>query len=308
MAGARKPFFWIFVGALFWMTLACGERPKEAVESRPKQLDQARSPARIISMAPSITEVIFALGLDDRVVGVSDFCDFPSEALEKSKVGGVVNPNMEAVVALNPDLVLALPNATHENLFRSLQQLGIRVVTLPNDTLEDLFTTIRKIGEVTSNREAAQEMIEQLQSKFSEIRKKVSVQPRRKVMFIVGVEPLFVAGKGTFIDELIEIAGGTNIAGDSFSKYPQLGVEKVVSEGPEVILYTSLNFELTPEQEIKAKALWKAHPSIPAVKNGRIHGLLADYVTLPGPRLVLGVQEMARAIHPELFEQEEQPE
>jgi iron complex transport system substrate-binding protein len=228
--------------------------------------------------------------------------------LEKPKIGGVVNPNMEAVVALDPDLVLALPNATHESLFRSLRQLGIRVLTLPNETLDDLFATIRKIGEVTSTSQTADEMIERLQSHFSEIRERVSQEPRRRVMFIVGVEPLFVAGKGTFINELIDIAGGTNIAGDSFSKYPQLGIEEVVSRAPEVILYTSLNFELTPEQQIKAKAMWEAYPSIPAVKDGRIYGLVADYVTLPGPRLTRGVEQMARAIHPEAFELKESAE
>ena len=254
----------------------------------------------------SITEVVFDLGLGDRVVGVSDFCDYPPEADEKPKIGGVVNPNMEAVVALDPDLVIALPNATHESLFRSLRQLGIKVLTLPNDTIEDLFETIRRIGRETATQPAAEEMIERLQTKFSEISGRVSAKPQRKVMFIVGVDPLFVAGKGTFINELIHIAGGSNIAGDSLSKYPQLGIEKVISQGPEVILYTSLNFELTPEQEVKAKALWSAYPSLPAVKNSRIHGLVADHVTLPGPRLALGIEEMARAIHPEVFEQEVQ--
>ncbi len=127
-------------------------------------------------------------------------------------------------------------------------------------------------------------------------------------MFIVGVDPLFVVGRGTFLDELITIAGGENIAGESLSKYPQLGIEEVVARAPEVILYTSLNFELTPEQEIQAKKLWSAYPSIPAVKHDRIYGLLADHVTLPGPRLELGVEEMARAIHPEAFERKEPAE
>jgi iron complex transport system substrate-binding protein len=190
---------------------------------------------------------------------------------------------------------------THESLFRSLRLLGINVVTVRNDTLDDLFKTIDKIGEVTSTQREAAEMSSRLRAKFAAVKEGVADRPRRKVMFIVGVEPLYVAGRGTFINELIEIAGGDNIAGDSLSKYPQLGIEKVVSTAPEVILYTSLNFELTPEQEANAKALWSAYPTIPAVKNGRIHGLVADYVTLPGPRLDIGADEMARAIHPEAF-------
>jgi len=300
-----KPARYILILAALCSVFSCGKPPEEQPLRAGDAPGEAPYPARIVSMAPSITEVIFALGLGDRVVGVSAFCDYPPEAAKKPKIGGVVNPNMEAVVALNPDLVLALPNATQESMFRSLRQLGIRVLTLRNDTLEDFFTTIRAIGEVTSTQPAADEMSERLRAKFSDISDRVALGPRRKVMFIVGVDPLFVAGRDTFIDELITIAGGTNIAADSISKYPQLGIEEVVSRAPEVILYTSLNFELTPKQEAEAKRLWSAYPSIPAVKNGRIHGLVADYVTLPGPRLVLGVEEMARAIHPEKFERKE---
>jgi len=300
-----KPARYILILAALCSILSCGKPPEEQPLRAGDAPGEAPYPARIVSMAPSITEVVFALGLSDRVVGVSAFCDYPPEAAKKPKIGGVVNPNMEAVVALNPDLVLALPNATQESMFRSLRQLGIRVLTLRNDTLEDFFNTIRAIGEVTSTQPAADEMSERLRAKFSDISDRVALGPRRKVMFIVGVDPLFVAGRDTFIDELITIAGGTNIAADSISKYPQLGIEEVVSRAPEVILYTSLNFELTPKQEAEAKRLWSAYPSIPAVKNGRIHGLVADYVTLPGPRLVLGVEEMARAIHPEKFERKE---
>ena len=308
MAHAAKSAVLAFAGILLCVMFACGKGPEIEASGNDSGSKERVFPTRIISMAPSITEVVFPLGLGDRIIGVSDFCDYPPEAKEKTKIGGVVNPNMEAIVSLNPDLVLALPNVTQESLFRSLRELGIKVLTLRNDTLEDLFATITKIGEVTGTEKEANAMIESLQRTFSEIREKVSSEPRRKVMFIVGVEPLFVAGKGTFINELIDIAGGTNIAGESFSRYPQIGIEEVVSQAPEVILYTSLNFELTPEQEVKAKALWEAYPSIPAVKNGRIHGLVADYVTLPGPRLARGVEDMARAIHPEVFEQKEHAE
>jgi iron complex transport system substrate-binding protein len=254
-------------------------------------------------MAPSITEVVFAMGLGDRVVGVSDFCDYPPEARKKPKIGGLVNPNMEAIVSLDPDLVIALPNVTHESLFRTLRHLGIRVLELPNDTLGDLFGTIRAIGKATSSEAAAEEMVRRLETKFDEVHRKVALAPRRRVMFVVGIEPLFVAGSGTFIDELITIAGGENIAGDSISKYPQIGIESVIARAPDVILYTSLNFELTPEQEAEAKKLWSVYPSLPAVREGRIRGLEADYVTLAGPRLEMGVEQIARAIHPEAFEQ-----
>jgi len=276
---------------------SCSNQREDASES----VSNNAYPERIVCMAPSITEIVFALGLGDKVVGVSDFCDYPPEATKRPKIGGVVNPNMEAIVALEPDLVLALPNVAHESLFRSLRLLGINVVTVRNDTLDDLFKTIGRIGEETSTQREAKEMQDRLQAKFADIKEKVGDLPRKRVMFIVGVDPLFVAGKGTFINELIQIAGGDNIAGDSLSKYPQLGIEKVVAMAPEVILYTSLNFDLTPEQKEAARELWSPYPSIPAVKNGQIYGLVADYVTLPGPRLDVGIEEMAKAIHPEAF-------
>jgi iron complex transport system substrate-binding protein len=297
----RRTFHILFFAVLV-LSVACGGSSEEPGETAQGAAVEAPYPARIISMAPSITEIVFALGLGDRVVGVSDFCDYPPEARDRTKIGGVVNPNMEAIIALSPDLVLALPNATHESLFRSLRLLGINVITVRNDSLQDLFTTLDKIGEETSKQSEAAEMSEALRAKFSEVSAKIAGRSRRKVMFIVGVDPLFVAGSGTFIDELIEMAGGENIVADSLSKYPRLGSEEVVSRAPDVILYTSLNFELTPEQEVMAKKLWSGYPSIPAVKNDRIIGLVADYVTLPGPRLGIGLEEMAHAIHPEAFD------
>ena len=297
MTKMLKRAFHILVCIALLSAFSCADPGEDAGETTPNHA----YPERIICMAPSITEIVFAFGLGERVVGVSDFCDYPPEARSRTKIGGVVNPNMEAIVALSPDLVLALPNVTHESLFRSLRLLGINVVTVRNDTLDDLFTTIGKIGEETSKQQEAKEMGDRLHAKFSAVKEMIADRPRKRVMFIVGVDPLFVAGKGTFIDELIEIAGGENIAGDSLSKYPQLGIERVVAMAPEVILYTSLNFELTPEQEKMANELWSPYPSIPAVEKGRIHGLVADYVTLPGPRLDIGVEEMVRAIHPEEF-------
>lgn len=299
----QKLFSHILFSMLLLCVLSCGGGGEQAAETSPAPPESGgkSTPARIISMAPSITEIVFGLGLGDNVVGVTDFCDYPPEALKKRRIGGVVNPSMETIVALDPDLVLALPSATHESLFRSLRLLGIRVVTLPNDTLDQLFGAIRRIGETTGREAEAEFMTGELRAAIEGVREKVGDAPRRKVMFVVGSEPLFVAGGGTFINEIIEVAGGENIARNSMSKYPQIGIEEIVSRAPDVILYTSLNFELTREQEKAAKKLWSAYPSIPAVKNGEIHGLVADHVTLPGPRLAIGVLETARAIHPEKF-------
>jgi iron complex transport system substrate-binding protein len=286
--------------------ISCSKKEQKPAAATVDANAEVASPARIVSTAPNITEILYALGLGDRIVGVSDFCDYPPEAAKKPKVGGVVNPSIEAIIALDPDLVLVVPSATHENLFRSLRQLGIKMLALPNDTIYDLYTMIRTIGAETATERAAEEMVSRLQSKFKEVSERVSGRPKRRVMFVVGADPLFVAGKGTFINELIEIAGGENIAGDSLMKYPQLGIEDVLSRAPEVILYTSLNFELTGKQEEQAKKIWSAYSSIPAVKENHIYGLVADHVTLPGPRLVLGIEEMARAIHPEAFPETKQ--
>jgi iron complex transport system substrate-binding protein len=304
MRPLRTLVAFIVIGSAAALAVCCAKQAEESPLSPDARAEKIQ-PARIVSMAPSITEIVFALGLGDRVVGVSDFCDYPPEALKKPKVGGVVNPNIEAIIALDPDLVLALPNVTHESLFRSLRQLGIKMLALPNETIADLYAMIGAIGKETATEQAAEEMTSRLKAKFAEVSERVAGEPKRRVMFMVGVDPIFVAGKGTFINELINIAGGENIAGDSMAKYPQLGIEEVVAKAPEVILYTSLNFELTGEQQEEAKKLWSAYPIIPAVREGRIHGLVADYVTLPGPRLEIGIEEMARAIHPEAFQKTE---
>ena len=128
-ARMRKAVFCAFACATLFSILSCGRQPVDSAGTGKNRAEAAGYPMRIVSMAPSITEVVFPLGLGERVVGVSNFCDYPPEALEKRKVGGVVNPNMEAIVALNPDLVISLPNVTHESLFRSLRQLGIEVLT-----------------------------------------------------------------------------------------------------------------------------------------------------------------------------------
>jgi iron complex transport system substrate-binding protein len=291
----------VLIVILLTAASGCGKQKTGEAESAAKQPSSAEYPARIVSMAPSITEVLFALGLGPRVVGVSDFCNYPPEASRKKKIGGIVNPSIETIIALNPDLVIGLPNPTQESMLHSLRSLGIRVLTFPNDTIADMYNTIRAIGKETSTEKATDELVGRLQAKFSEVSSKVASQPLRKVMFVVGVDPLFVAGKGTFIDELIGIAGGTNIATDSISKYPQLGIEEVVARAPEVILFTALNLNPTPEQDAEARKLWEKYPSIPAVKKGRIYGLNADHVTRPGPRSGLGAEEIARAIHPEVF-------
>jgi iron complex transport system substrate-binding protein len=286
----------VLIGAM-----SCGKKPKGAASSSGDARAEEVSPPRLVSTAPSITEILFGLGLGDHVVGVSDFCDYPPEAARLPKVGGVVNPNVEAIIALEPDLVLGVPNVTHENLYRSLRQLGIKMLDLPNESIEDLYAMIRRIGEETNTEQQAEEMASRLQAKFAEVSKRVSGSPKRKVMFVVGMDPLFVAGNGTFINELITLAGGENIAADSAMKYPQVSIEEAVARAPEIIFYTSLNFELTQQQENQAKKIWSPYSSIPAVKEGRIYGLEADHVTLPGPRLEIGIEEMARRIHPEAY-------
>ncbi|MBI5117941.1 ABC transporter substrate-binding protein [Candidatus Poribacteria bacterium] len=296
----------VLIVILLTAASGCGQPKTGGTESAAKPPSSPERPARIVSMAPSITEVLFALGLGPRVVGVSDFCNYPPEALTKKKIGGIVNPSIETMIAMNPDLVIGLPSPAQESLHHSLRVLGIRVFTFPNDTIADMYNMIQTIGKETSTEKAADELVGRLKAKFSEVSGEVASQPRRKVMFVVGVDPLFVAGRGTFIDELIGMAGGKNIATDSISKYPQLGIEEVVARAPEVILFTALNLNPTPEQDAEARKLWEKYPSIPAVKEGRIYGLNADHVTRPGPRSGLGAEEIARAIHPEVYDGGEQ--
>ena len=257
------------------------------------------TPQRIISLAPSNTEILFALGLGDKVVGVTDWCNYPPEALNKTKVGEYATPNIEKIVALNPDLILAGYGNPIEVVY-SLAGLGLTVFGIKTTDLDDLLNDIRRVGEITDKEVEAQALTSAMESRIQAVTNQTAeLEQRPRVFYIVwGGEgsALWTAGSGTFIHELIEKAGGVNIC-QNITGYTTISIEDVLARDPEIIITSEWSYEWA----INASELASTNAS----QTGRIYTLDDDLVQRPGPRLVEGLEWFAYFIHPEIFEEPE---
>ena len=250
------------------------------------------TPQRIISLAPSNTEILFALGLGDKVVGVTDWCDYPPEALEKEKVGGYANPDIEKIVALNPDLILAGYGNPIEVVY-TLAGLGLTVFGIKTTDLDDLLNDIRRVGEITDKEVEAQALTSAMESRIQAVTNQTEeLEQRPRVFYIVWHDPLWTAGSGTFINELIEKAGGVNIFGN-VTGYPMVSIEDVLARDPEIIITSEWSYDWALNSTELA--------STNASQSGRIFTCDDDLVQRPGPRLVEGLEWFAHFIHPEIF-------
>ncbi len=263
-----------------------------------RKLEVPTNPQRIISVAPNVTEILFALGLGDRLVGVSSYCQFPPEALKKAKVGGYINPSLEKIVALRPDLVIGIAEGDLKTFVDKLAKLKIPVYITNPKNVAEVITSIQGIGEVTESVASAKRMTRAMQERIQAIRSKVQGRPHPRVLHVLNFEPLISAGKGTFVDDLIHLAGGRNIAETAQGKYPRFSLEEVLAVDPEVILLASMRSDdpLTEQRQ-----WWERWKTLSAVRHGRIHVLNSDLIHRPSPRIVDGLEQVARAIHPEVF-------
>jgi len=257
------------------------------------------TPQRIISLAPSNTEILFALGLGDKVVGVTMYCDYPPEALEKEKVGGYVTPDIEKIVALNPDLIL-VAYGTPMEVINTMVGLGLTVFGIKTTDLADLLNDIRRIGEITDKEVEAQALTSEMASNIEAIADATSeLENRPKVFYIVGHEPsLWTAGSGTFIHELIEKGGGVNTC-QNITGYSEISIEYVLARDPEIIITSS--WPGVYEWAMNETAL----NATDARQNNRVFACDDNLVQRPGPRLVEGLEWFAYFIHPEIFEEPE---
>jgi len=266
-----------------------------------REIKLDKAPQRIVSHVPSITEMLFALGLGDRVVGVSDYCDYPEDAKSKPKVGGYFNPNIEAIVALNPDLVLTDGYASD---ISKLEGLGIPFAVLQPKDIDGIFKDIELLGNITGSQQKASELTTDMKQRIDAVLKKVVPFCYRPGVFYVfdatDTTKPWTAGSGSFIDALINMAGGFNVAGQAQEPWIQFNMEELVKSDPEVILVDSImGTAVISPSEIAALPGWQG---ITAVKENRIYVVNGDLVNRSGPRIVQGLEDVARAIHPELFE------
>jgi iron complex transport system substrate-binding protein len=259
-----------------------------------------RRPARVVSTAPTVTEILFAIGAGDRVVAVSDQCNYPAEVKRLPRVGGFFTPSAERVLAARPDLVLAQRGNPPEFL-AALRRAGIPVFAIAPETLEDILTDIRDIGRLTGASDGAARVVESMRARMKTIADRLSDIPEEKrptAFIFIAVGPVWTAGKGTFQDEAIRAAGARN-AGASVTGFKEFSNESLVAADPDYLLVSTMTGD--PEYMKKQVLASSALKRLTAARQGRIVVLDSDEVMRPGPRIVDAIEQMARAFHPERF-------
>jgi iron complex transport system substrate-binding protein len=257
---------------------------------------------RIVSLAPNLTEILFAIGLGDEIVGVTLDSDYPPDASEKPKVGTFWQPNIEAVVAARPSLVVTLGFEQQKNLAERLKRIGYNNLTVNIEKVSDLFDAIEKIGTATNRQLQANELISRIKSKLQGLATLVGAEAKVRVLWVVQREPLRVAGRDTFVNEMIELAGGENAIGPTVHKYPPIGSEQVISCNADVIIESAMGREDIENQRDRALQHWSKFKYLPAVASRRVYVIRGDTVSRLGPRLYEGTETIARCLRPDLFE------
>jgi iron complex transport system substrate-binding protein len=258
-------------------------------------------PDRIVSLAPNLTEILFALGLDEKIIAVSSDSDYPPEAAKKAKAGTFWQPNLEAVIAARPDLVVTLGFEQQKNLAQRLNRIGYVSLTVNIEKVADLFGAIEKIGAATGSQPRAAELLRSIRANLDRLSALVAAGPKVKVLWVVQRQPLRVAGRETFANEMIELAGGENAIGPTLHKYPPIGSEQVYTCGAEVIIEPAMGRESFAVQQAGAFEYWGRFGNLPAVKNRRIYVVNADTVSRLGPRLYEGLETVAECLRPGLL-------
>ena len=257
-------------------------------------------PQRIVSLAPSNTEILFALGLGDKIVGVTDYCNYPPEALNKTKVGGYSTINIERVVALKPDLVVAAYGNGEETI-EVLKKLNLTVVALNPKNISDIKKNIELLSKITGTEKNASKLIDKMNTKIEWVKSRVKNKGRIKVAHVLWHDPIWVSGKNTFIDEVISIAGGENVF--NFEGWKIVGIEDLIEKNPEVIIVSSGSGmgggrNVVYEWVISDGRL----KGINAVKNGRVYIVDADIISRPSYRIADAIEIIAKFLHPEAFD------
>jgi iron complex transport system substrate-binding protein len=252
---------------------------------------------RIVSLAPSITEILFAIGAGPRVVGVTQYSNYPPEAARLPKVGSYVNLSLEKILALRPDLVIGIRDGNPKAVIDRLTELGVPCYIVDPKSLDGVITTVQNIGRAVGREPVAAKIAGQMASRIREVERGVAGIARPRVFYQIGVEPIVSAGQGTFPNILIDTAGGKNVAAD-MAAYPQLNVEQVLVARPEIIIVTSMTREYDFE---RVKAFWGRWRDLPAVAAERIYVVDSDLMDRPSPRIVEGLETLARLIHPQKF-------
>jgi len=268
-----------------------------SIHTTSPEVNSQSEPQRIVSLAPNITEILFELGLADKVIAVSNDCDWPPEALGKEKIGSFWQPSVEAVISCKPDLVITLWFQQQSNVADSLKRLGYKVLTLRLEKLDELAPAIEKIGAATGRSEEAERLLGDINAQIERVKQKYDNQTRPRVLWVVQPEPLRVAGSNTFITELLELAGAQNAISLTSIQYPGLSTEELLTCRADVIIQAAMNKDTIEQQRREAVEFWSKYKNLPAVRNNRIYVVDPDTILRLGPRIGLGLEQIGRIIH-----------
>jgi iron complex transport system substrate-binding protein len=296
MRATLKKTMEFFFGVMALAVLTVTDCPAVVVPDEiGRRVNVSPSPQRIVSLAPGITETLYLLGLKDKIVGVTTFCNWPADALKKTRIGGFTNPSVEKIMSLKPDLIIATADGNRKDIVQQLERLGLTVYVInPSDT-EKILTSILRIGAVTGRQEIAKKMVAGLRARLKRVEAYTAGRPKPRVFFQIGLEPLITAGGKTLVGEAIVHAGGVNIAAQDTARYPRYSAEGVLAGAPDVILFAPMAQD---REFVAVKNFWRRFPEIPAVKNKRIYPINTDLISRASPRLFDAIEEIARLLHP----------
>jgi len=294
---------WVAVVVCLTLFSACTPRgtanhsaTREITDDAGRRVDLPATVDRVISLAPNLTEIVFAVGAGDRLVGRTSYCDFPAEAKAIAEVGDTLHPNLERIIALKPQVVLVSTASQLEVFTQQLQGQNIAVfVTDPHD-LEGVFRSIERIGEIVGEKEGANLLVQRLRERTNAVEQAVKRRPPVRVFYQVSGEPLYTAGHDAFVTDLMRRAGAASVTSDVPGAWPKYSNESALAARPEAIILPS-GGSMGEANSNVAEALRQS----PAVLRGRVYKINDDHLARPGPRSVDGLEEMARALHPDAF-------
>jgi iron complex transport system substrate-binding protein len=263
---------------------------------------ESSAPQRIVTLAPNSAEIICLLGAGDSIVGVSKFCVYPPELKDRPRVGGLFDPDLERIAALKPDLVVL--RGRSDSVEELCRRRGISVYHDRTERLRDVETCILELGKRLGRMEEAKERVERFHDRLDAVRRRVADKPRPRVLLTVSRSPdglgdVLTTGRGTFLHDMLQTAGGSNVFGHLEMDWPQVSGESIIARQPEVIIELMPEVTLTPALEQQMLDQWKQLGSIPAAVDGRIHFVTDDHCLIPSPRYVEIIEQVSCLLHPE---------
>jgi cobalamin transport system substrate-binding protein len=290
----------LILGAALSVLIACGTSP-----GGPAPQTEGNVAQRIVSLVPALTEMLFAIGAGPQVIAVSSFDDYLPETKALPRVGALLDPDVERILALRPDLVLTY--GSQGSLEAQLASAGIPTFSYRHGGIQAIFETMRELGAATGHTASALSKVTELEAQLEAVKAKVRDRSKPRTLLVFGRQPgslqqLYVSGGTGFLHDMLEAAGGINVFADIARESVQPSRETLITRAPEVILEVSPTRQISAMDAVQERAVWSPLASVPAVKSGRIYFLYGDYLVVPGPRVGLATETFARALHPDAFQ------